>query len=287
MCGKDTGGAVLLSDEIERYVEDYHLIKPFDPNNLKPASYRLTVGTRYAIGGSRKELEDKPGKNEIKIPPFEVAIISTGEKIKMPRELIGRWNLRVSKVYEGLLWIGGAQVDPGYEGYLYCPIYNLSAQDVSLRLGEPFAAIDFVRTTDFIEDKSKSYAQSRQTFDDYNWRLRSGLFTEVPRRMNRFENEIRKFGNIVYGSLGILLTFIAIIVALLSIVFGSLSKASIVFQPWVCVSLALSIIALSFSLFSYFKPTLNKSVYAWLSVLTFIVSALVVVVAALVWKVRT
>ncbi len=281
MCGRDTGGAVLLSDEIERYVEDFHLIKPFDAENLKPASYRLTVGTEYAIGGNHRELQDKPGKREVIIPPFEVAIISTREKISMPTDLIGRWNLRVSKVYEGLLWIGGAQVDPGYKGHLYCPIYNLSVENVSLYLNEPFAAIDFVKTTDYVEGKSKPYKQKRLKFDDYNWKLQSGLFTEVPGRMNRIEDQVGRFGNLVYGALVILLTFIAIIVALLSIIFGSLSQSEIDFQPWSCVSVALSILALSFSSFSFYKSKAGRSAWLlgiWIAVITLLVGAVV-------WKV--
>lgn len=65
----------------------------------------------------------------------------------MPRFLIARWNLRVSLIYRGLLWLGALQVDPGYHGYLSSPIFNLSDQDVTLKLGEPWALIDFVTPT--------------------------------------------------------------------------------------------------------------------------------------------
>ena len=52
----------------------------------------------------------------------------------MPRFLIGRWNIRVTVAYKGLLWVGGPQVDPGWVGHLFCPIYNLSDQEVNFKL---------------------------------------------------------------------------------------------------------------------------------------------------------
>jgi deoxycytidine triphosphate deaminase len=132
---------VLLSDEIEEYVKQFKLIDPFDPNNLKPAAYELTVGDEYSLGGKTGKLSDESGKNEVKIPPFEVIVIKTRERLNLPRFLIARWNIRVKWAYEGLLWVGGPQVDPGWVGHLCCPIYNLSDHEVTLRLGEPIAVM--------------------------------------------------------------------------------------------------------------------------------------------------
>src|ERR1700730_11017551 len=89
------GPGVLLSDVIRQYVEWFDLIRPFYERNLKPANYKLSVGDQYAINGQIKELKDEPGKNELSIPPFAVAIIQTRETISMPRFLIGRWNIQV------------------------------------------------------------------------------------------------------------------------------------------------------------------------------------------------
>lgn len=106
---------VLLSDEIEYYVNKYKMIDPFKRENLKPAAYELTVGDEYSRGGERGKLCDEPGKNKIEIPPFEVVIIKTNERINLPRFIIARWNIRVRWAYEGLLWVGGPQVDSGVD----------------------------------------------------------------------------------------------------------------------------------------------------------------------------
>src|SRR6266404_8279585 len=88
------GYGVVLSDAIERYVDEFDLIRPFNPKNLKPACYKLTVGDEYAVGGQIHVLTDEPGRNVIRIPPFQVAVIKTSETINMPVFLIARWNIQ-------------------------------------------------------------------------------------------------------------------------------------------------------------------------------------------------
>lgn len=114
---------VLLSDEIIFYAENHNLIAPFDCLNLKPAGYELTVGDEYFLSGEFHKITEKDSP-KITIPPFEVAVLKTGETLCIPRYLIARWNIRVRHAYSGLLWVGGPQVDPGWVGHLFCPIYN-------------------------------------------------------------------------------------------------------------------------------------------------------------------
>jgi deoxycytidine triphosphate deaminase len=129
---------VLLSDEIIFYAENYHLIVPFDRKNLKPAGYELTIGDEYFLSGTFMELNPSDDdKNTVTIPPFEVAVLKTSEILRVPRYMIARWNIRVKHAYSGLLWVGGPQVDAGYVGHLFCPIYNLSDKPVTLHVGDP------------------------------------------------------------------------------------------------------------------------------------------------------
>ena len=55
-------------------------------------------------------------------------------------------------VYQGLLWVGALQVDPGWTSYLPCPLYNLSDREVTIRFKEKLFTIDFVRTTPVTSD---------------------------------------------------------------------------------------------------------------------------------------
>ena len=192
----DDGGfdfhGVLLSDAIERCVKAFGLIEPFDPQNLKAACYKLTIGDEYAIGGIIHQLPDEAEKNEIVIAPFEVAVIKTYETINMPRFLIGRWNIQVSKAYLGLIWVGGPQVDAGYVGNLFCPIYNLSEKSVSLFRGNPIAVIDFVPTSKFNHaSKTYPFPPERVLFEEYEpQKLVSGLVSQAKTRLDQVENRL-------------------------------------------------------------------------------------------------
>lgn len=191
---KDRPGGVLLSNWIQYYVDHFDLIKPFEEKQLKRAGYELSVGNVYSIAGKTHEIIDQPGQNELRIEPFEVAIIQTRERVNLPDFVIGRWNIRVRLAYQGLLWVGGPQVDPGYQGFLFCPIYNLSDQPVTLHFGDELALIDFVTTTPPTE-QTKPYPQpgkrSRLLFEDYGPdKLQSALATRAERRVNEVAGRV-------------------------------------------------------------------------------------------------
>jgi deoxycytidine triphosphate deaminase len=207
---------VLLSDAIKKCCDSFDLITPLKEDNLKPANYKLRIGDEYATGGQIHLLSDKPGQSEIRIEPFEVAIIKTLETINMPRFLIGRWNIQVSKAYKGLLWVGGPQVDAGYVGHLFCPIYNLSDKAVILHYGDPIAVIDFERTTHFHEGVSKDYKGSdRVLIQDYEpENLQSALATQA-------QNTIKAFGSRLESLSTRIDFFVTITFALLGILFAA------------------------------------------------------------------
>src|SRR6266702_3666709 len=103
-------GAVLLSDQIEYYCDgnnlDPPLIENFSSENLKPARYNLRLGEEAHIEGKWVKID---AEHPLILQPHQVAVVKTFEEINLPRFLIGRWNLRVDMVYEGLLWVGALQ----------------------------------------------------------------------------------------------------------------------------------------------------------------------------------
>jgi len=244
---------VLLSDEIEHYAKKYRMIEPFNHDNLRPARYELTVGTEYAIGGETKKLYDEPGKNEIRIPSFEVVIIKTNERINLPRFIVARWNIRVKWAYEGLLWVGGPQVDPGWVGHLSCPIYNLSDKEVTLRFGEQIAVMDFVKTTPFKKEKCLEFPRppKRVIFDDYNpEKLKSALYTEARKRIDTIEDKVNRFGSRLDTSVGIILLAITVLVTALAIFVSSGQEVSVTLPWWTYLSVGFSIIAVAIAIFT-------------------------------------
>jgi deoxycytidine triphosphate deaminase len=165
---------VLLSDRIEHYCgREFKLIDPFEKKNLRPAGYDLRVGDNYAKAGRHYPLNDG---GVLTIEPYQVAVIQTLETLNLPDFLIGRWNIRVKLAYQGLLWVGGAQVDPGFRGRLSCPIYNLSTEQVQLKHGAELAMIDFVATTPVKSDSIPfQWWTKKLVFQQYNTALQSGV----------------------------------------------------------------------------------------------------------------
>ena len=147
---------VLLSDRIKYYVDTHRMIDPFVEESLEPAGYQMRVGEIYYHGGDKHSLSEG---EYLEIEPYDVAVIQTAERVRIPRFMIARWNIKVKLAYRGLLWVGAAQVDPGYVGHLACPIYNLSRETVRLRKGAKLALIDFVKTTSYTKEcvSFKSY----------------------------------------------------------------------------------------------------------------------------------
>ncbi len=215
---------VLLSDEIAFYAVNHQLITPFDRTNLKPAAYELTGGDEYFLSGEFLTLDPaSEEKNKLIIPPFEVAVLKTTEILCLPRYLIARWNLRVKHAYSGLLWVGGPQVDPGYVGHLFCPIYSLSDRPVPLHMGDPIAVIDFVKTTPYDKDSKsadiKRYdAPPKRLFlEDYGIdALRSALFTRAGAKLAEFEEEIKNLGSRFITFTQISFAIFAIVIALVA-----------------------------------------------------------------------
>ena len=167
-------GAVLLSDQIEYYTQELDPPLLANPDGslldftdrdgddwacLDTASYKLRLGDEAHVGGKYVRVSKE---SSLELDPHQVAVVKTYEKVNIPRYLVGRWNIRVKWVYEGLLWVGGPQVDPGWRGHLYCPIYNLAERKVVIPFKERVFTIDFTRTTPFQEQESTQGQESTQ-----------------------------------------------------------------------------------------------------------------------------
>lgn len=221
---KNWQGAVLLRDEIERYCKQpINLIVPFYAKYLKPASYHLRLGAKCRVDG--KDVELSQTNTRLTVPPHGIAVIATLETVNIPAFLIARWNLKVKKVYEGLVWVGGAQVDPGYSGNLFCPLYNLSNEPVHLEFGETLFTIDFVRTTLYDEskgcrlleldrptesigalDKIPLRSAPKEQFDNMR-----GQLGGMKESLDRFQSRIDSFQAITFIVLGIIVAALSFV----------------------------------------------------------------------------
>lgn len=137
---------MLSSDRILAYHYAVgRMIRPFNLAHLKPASYELTLGPRCLVEGQEVILGQE--NRVLRIEPNSIVYVSMREQLLLPHWLVGRFNLAIDLIYDGLLLGTGPQVDPGFQGALSCPLHNISSQPIELEACEPFAKIDFVKTS--------------------------------------------------------------------------------------------------------------------------------------------
>ena len=246
---------VLLADEIKKLCDGTNghppMIEPFCLSRLRPASYQLTLGEEAHVGGVHQRVDQSDG---IMIEPHQVAVVSTRETLNIPRDLIARWSLRVTNIYEGLLWTGGPQVDPGWDGQLFCPIYNLAERKVVLKYGDPLFTIDFVQTTpvtDELKGLKKDYPKvwfepQRRTLSEHDsHRLHSAPFEAL-----RDLTELQRFREFGYSAIGVMFAVLAIMIAALAVVavVPPLEPKGPPFNYWPWIAFAASIVSVAMSL---------------------------------------
>ena len=149
---------VLLSDRIAFYAHRLDLIDVFEHNRLGPASYDLTLGSEcWYVDHSDNTGEAKrhlaPGETLV-LEPNSIVYVTSHETLNLPFYLIGRFNLKLRLLHEGVLVGTGPQIDPGFSGRLSCPLHNLSSSKVSLTCGQSFAVLEFQKTTPFAQSET-------------------------------------------------------------------------------------------------------------------------------------
>jgi deoxycytidine triphosphate deaminase len=141
---------MLLSNQIDWFCRNGVLIaqKDYKESNLRPASYTLTIGPQYVDSAGRMRTMDHRDRF-FYMEPNSIVYVSTAESLNLPFYIAARFNLRVKWVYKGILLGTGPQVEPGFTGKLSCPLFNFTDRAIKIKLDDPFATIDFERTTDF------------------------------------------------------------------------------------------------------------------------------------------
>lgn len=129
---------VLLGEEIKaaNIIADGAVERCF-----KSASYDLRVGDQYIdpaenidsetgeVKASAVSLMGKP----IVVPAYSSIVVSTHEILRMPGDVIGKFNLRIKWALRGLFVQMGTQVEPHYYGRLFAVLHNITSKDISIK----------------------------------------------------------------------------------------------------------------------------------------------------------
>lgn len=129
----------------------------FDKTCYNKASYNLRLGAEYykpSLNGGKTEIdplcEENPHcphrdyvlKNNLGncntnnkvliIKPYTSVVISTLERLKLPPNVVGRFDLKIRWALQGLILQVGTQVAPGYNGRLFGLLHNLSKKEICI-----------------------------------------------------------------------------------------------------------------------------------------------------------
>lgn len=87
---------------------------------------------------------------EFNIPAYGSALIQLNETIDTYTVaeqnnilIVGRFDLKLFWVHQGLISQQATQIEPCYQGKIYCFVHNLTNQNVDLKYGEKIATIEF------------------------------------------------------------------------------------------------------------------------------------------------
>ncbi|MCO5162565.1 MAG: hypothetical protein M9939_15640 [Mesorhizobium sp.] len=188
---KTSSSGILTRDDIVRL----RLIRPEDMSQecLKPASYDLRLGGEYMLA-EKSDGKGKRGHSAVKscagssltILPFSSVLVSTYERVQLPLNVVGRFNLRVRMAFKGLVVQMGTQVEPGYRGRLFAIIQNITEEPVVIEYchykTRPFT-IEFHHTT----AEAKLEEADRKEFNHINDLMAGDGF---PRAINSITEKV-------------------------------------------------------------------------------------------------
>jgi len=137
--------SVLTHKGIKKLVDEANLISDFDEGSLEGASYDLKLGEQYIKGGETKTLTNN--NRSLTLCPGEFALLSSHEKLSFPLNLVGHNGIMSPWAKRGLVSLFSPQIDPGFSGVLFVPVFNAGDTDITLTLLERIFTVEFVRTS--------------------------------------------------------------------------------------------------------------------------------------------
>lgn len=145
----------LASETLQQYAEERGMIENFEPECASGASYDFRVGEKVIVArpeADQHKIEFVKDQQQISIKPGNAYTIYSRERVSLPPNIQGRLSLKFRLASKKLFYSGGL-IDPGYEGYLFFTIFNLSSSEYTFKYEDPIASGEFKR----IEKTDKPY----------------------------------------------------------------------------------------------------------------------------------
>ena len=187
--------ALLNSADVIDYIRLTGMVHPFDPEGKrKGATVPLHVGDTvisWGTGGGDYEETTLQYGSCRKMDRNSIVFVKTLEKLRIPKYMVARFNLRIDHVHKGLLFGTGTVVDPGYVGHLLVPIHNLTVNNYRVCMGSAFAWMEFTKISPH-EGVEKIYGNSFHKEATYPDKIAEFEEVPVPQMLEKaYTGEIR------------------------------------------------------------------------------------------------
>lgn len=214
-------GGVLVKRQIDALIRAGTLLTEGDRSAVRAASYDMRIGDQIWCQRSLVTLTNE--NPSFHLPPYSYAIVIAREQAHLPSFITGRFDLKVSMFLRGAILSNGPQIDPGYDGTLFCLLFNANSQPLPLTRDQQFATIEFTMTTYGTAKYNQRYALVprleavlQQNVSNAGGTIMAIIETE----MADIKSKIDRFSTTFWASIGV------VNAALLS-VFGGLAGAYI------------------------------------------------------------
>ena len=152
--------SIFSDKDIENSIKNGELgIEPFDPKNLTPNGYDLTIDEIYI-----KKTDQHINEGMAVIPPLTWFAISTKEFVKMGSQIASQLWIRSSYARKGIMASFG-KVDAGFHGTLTISCFNSNNTEIEMPIGDRFCQIVFEHLSstpsELYEKKSGNYQNQR------------------------------------------------------------------------------------------------------------------------------
>jgi dCTP deaminase len=152
--------SVLSDVDIKKAIENNELaIDPFNPKNLTPNGYDLSIDEIY-IKKNDEHIKDGTAT----IPPLTWFAISTKEFVKMGTKVTSQLWIRSSYARKGVIASFG-KVDAGFHGTLTISCFNSNNDPLEIPIGDRFCQIIFEKMmsipSELYDKKSGGYQNQR------------------------------------------------------------------------------------------------------------------------------
>jgi len=152
--------SILSDEDIVEFIDNSKLgIEPFNPKNLTPNGYDLSIDEIY-IRNSEQHIKEGVAV----IPPLTWFAISTKEFVKMGPTITSQLWIRSSYARKGVMASFG-KVDAGFHGTLTISCFNSNNTELEIPVGDRFCQIVFEKLhskpSELYDKKSGNYQNQR------------------------------------------------------------------------------------------------------------------------------